>query len=146
MGNQIGNHSWSHPDMTSMSSEDIKKQINDTNAKIKSVTGKKPTVMRTPYGVSNQNVRDNISMPIILWSVDTLDWKTQNADSTYNAIMNHAKDGAVVLMHDLYTPTANAAVRAIPALVDKGYQLVTIEEMALLKGVTLKKGSVYGNF
>ncbi|MBQ4467995.1 MAG: polysaccharide deacetylase family protein [Firmicutes bacterium] len=145
-GNQIGNHSWSHPAFSSMSADDIREQIKDTNNKIKSVTGKAPTIARTPYGITSSSVNSAVNMPIILWSIDTLDWKTQNADSTYNSIMNNARDGAVVLMHDLYSATASASVRAIPALVDRGYQLVTVEEMALLKGVTLQKGSVYGNF
>ncbi len=145
-GNQIGNHSWSHPAFSSMSADAIRKEIKDTNAKIKSVTGKAPTIARTPYGITSSSVNSAVNMPIILWSIDTLDWKTQNADSTYNSIMNNARDGAVVLMHDLYSATASASVRAIPALVDRGYQLVTVEEMALLKGVTLQKGSVYGNF
>ena len=145
-GNQIGNHSWSHPAFSSMSADAIRKEIKDTNAKIKSVTGKAPTITRTPYGITSSAVNAAVNMPIILWSIDTLDWKTQNADSTYNSIMNSARDGAVVLMHDLYSATASASVRAIPALVDRGYQLVTVEEMALLKGVTLQNGSVYGNF
>ena len=145
-GNQIGNHSWSHPAFSSMSADAIKKEIKDTNSKIKSVIGKAPTISRTPYGITSSSVNAAVNMPIILWSIDTLDWKTQDADSTYNSIMNSARDGAVVLMHDLYQATANASVRAIPALVKKGYQLVTVEEMALLKGKSLEKGSVYGNF
>ena len=145
-GNQIGNHSWSHPVLSNLSAEGIKNEISSTSNKIKSVTGEAPKICRTPYGINTEFVRNNVNMPIILWSIDTLDWKTRNADSTYNSIMNSARDGAVVLMHDLYSETAAAAVRAIPALVNNGYQLVTVEEMAMLKGVTLKNATVYGNF
>ena len=146
MGNQIANHSWSHPILSKLSSGDIKDQVSSTNSKIKSVTGYTPKVMRTPYGERTENICSSVGLPIILWSVDTLDWKTQNADSTYNSIMNNARDGAVVLMHDLYAATASAVQRAVPALTNNGYQLVTVEEMALLKGVKLEKGKVYFSF
>ena len=145
-GNMIGNHSWSHPVLSNLSAQGIKDEISNTNKIIKKYTGETPKVCRTPYGINTEFVRTNVNMPIILWSVDTLDWKTRNADSTYNSIMNNAKDGAVVLMHDLYAQTAQAAVKAIPALRDKGFQLVTVEEMALIKGYKLKKATVYTNF
>ncbi len=145
-GNQIGNHTWSHPVLSNLSAQDIKDQISSTAKRVKKYTGEKPKICRTPYGINTEYVRTNVNLPIILWSVDTLDWKTRNADSTYNSIMNSAKDGAVVLMHDLYPETAAAAVRAIPALVDKGYQLVTVDEMAMIKGYKLKNATVYYNF
>ena len=132
--------------LSNLSAQGIKNEISSTNKKVKKYTGKAPTVCRTPYGINTEFVRTNVNMPIILWSVDTLDWKTRNADSTYNSIMNNAKDGAVVLMHDLYSQTADAAVRAIPALRDKGFQLVTVEEMAMIKGIKLKDATVYYNF
>ena len=143
-GNQIGNHSWSHPDLSRMTKANIKKQVRDTNKKIKAVTGRTPKVMRTPYGVATKKVKSNVGMPIILWSIDTLDWKTRNAESTYKAVINNARDGDVVLMHDLYKETAEASKKIIPALKKKGFQMVTVEEMALLKGIKLKDGAVYG--
>ena len=145
-GNQIANHSWSHPAYSSMTADAIRDEITKTNKLIKEYTGKTPTVTRTPYGITSESVNAAVNMPIIIWSVDTLDWQTQSADSTYNSILNHAKDGAVVLMHDLYSATASGAVRAIPVLVERGYQLVTIDEMALLKGVKLEKGKAYYSF
>ena len=85
-------------------------------------------------------------MPVILWNVDTQDWKTRNAESVYREVMRHAKDGNIVLMHDLYASTAEASKRFIPKLVEQGFQLVTVEEMALLKGTKLKAGQVYFSF
>ena len=81
-----------------------------------------------------------------MWSVDTLDWKTRNADSTVNAILKNVKDGSVVLMHDLYSQSAEAAVRAIPELISRGYKLVTISELAESKGVSLENGKAYSSF
>ena len=143
-GNQIGNHSWSHADFSRIDADAVKQQVSDTNSAIKSVIGVKPKIIRTPYGIATSNAKENVGMPIILWSIDTLDWKTQNADSTYNSVINGARDGDVVLMHDLYTQTAEAVKRIVPALKERGFQMVTVEEMALLKGKTLRKGEVYG--
>jgi peptidoglycan/xylan/chitin deacetylase (PgdA/CDA1 family) len=143
-GNQIGNHSWSHPDLSRMKKSKIRKQVNNTNKKIKAVTGETPRIMRTPYGVATKKVKSTVGMPIVLWSIDTLDWKTRNANKTYKAVIKNARDGDIVLMHDLYKQTANASKKIIPELKKKGFQMVTVEEMALLKGVSLKNGGVYG--
>lgn len=146
MGCEIANHSYSHPSFYALSSEAITKEIKRTNRRIEKYTGKKAEVCRTPGGAIGGNINDAVGMPIILWSVDTLDWKTRNADSTYKSVMKNARDGSVVLMHDLYSQTAEAAVRMIPALKKAGYQLVTVKEMSLLKKKPLKDGEVYFRF
>ncbi|MCQ2538123.1 MAG: polysaccharide deacetylase family protein [Lachnospiraceae bacterium] len=143
MGCQIANHSWSHPYYEKLSDSEIKSQISKTNAKIKEISGHSCQVARTPGGSNAQRIKSAVNMPIILWSIDTLDWKTRNADSTYNTVMNKVKDGDIILMHDLYKATASASVRFIPKLVAEGYQLVTVQELALLKGVKLQNGVVY---
>lgn len=102
-------------------------------------------MLRTPGGAVNSNVKSNAGMPIILWSIDTLDWKTRNSSSTINAVINHVSDGDIVLMHDLYSATATASKTIIPKLTEKGYQLVTVEEMAILRG-GVKNGTVYYSF
>lgn len=93
----------------------------------------------------NSTVKSTVGMPIILWSVDTLDWKTRNASSTINAVLNKAQDGDIILMHDLYSATATASQTIIPSLVNRGYQLVTVEEMELLRG-GLENGVTYSSF
>ena len=82
---------------------------------------------------------------MILWSVDTLDWQTRNTDSDIRAVMNGAKDGAVILMHDIHMPSAKAVEVVVPQLVDQGFQLVTISELAESKGITLEVGKRYGS-
>ena len=77
--------------------------------------------MRPPGGGYNTTVKENVGMPMILWSIDTLDWKTRDATSTYNAVISGASSGDIVLMHDLYEATAEASKRIIPYLVDKGF-------------------------
>ena len=80
---------------------------------------------------------------MILWSIDTLDWKTKNAQSTYEAAMA-AQDGDVILMHDIHGPTADAVDMIVPALKAKGFQRVTVSELAAAKGINLENGGAYG--
>jgi len=82
-------------------------------------------------------------MPLILWDVDTLDWKTRNVQSTVTSVMTDAKDGSIVLMHDIHLPTVEAVERIIPMLKQKGYQLVTVSELAKYKKEKLADGAAY---
>lgn len=145
LGCQIGNHTYNHTTLTSVSTSVIQNQISATNTAVKNVTGVSPTVMRPPGGSHNSTVRNTVGMPIILWSIDTLDWKARNSASTVSAVLNHVQDGDIVLMHDLYSATATASLTIIPGLISKGYQLVTVEEMALLRG-GMSNGAVYSAF
>ena len=87
----------------------------------------------------------SVGQPIVLWDVDTLDWKTRNAASSVQTVLNQVKDGSVVLMHELYNASGDAAVTIIPALVERGYQLVTVSELAQFRG-GLAGGTVYYSF
>ncbi|MCD7981956.1 MAG: polysaccharide deacetylase family protein [Clostridiales bacterium] len=145
LGCQIGNHTYNHTTLTTASVATIQSQISLTNNAVKSVTGVSPTIMRPPGGAYNATVRSTVGMPLILWSIDTLDWKTRNSVSTVNSVLNNVKDGDIVLMHDLYQATATASLTIIPSLVSRGYQLVTVEEMALLRG-GMSNGVVYSSF
>lgn len=83
---------------------------------------------------------------MILWNIDTLDWKTRNAQSTIDAVMNKVKDGDIILMHDIHTETVDAALKLIPKLQSEGYQLVTVSELAAAKGKHLLNGNTYTDF
>lgn len=146
MGCQIGNHSWNHGYYSQMNSSQIASQISRCNSAVKKQTGEAPVICRTPGGDKSSKVKNSVGMPIILWSIDTRDWETQNSSKTYSSVVNGAYDGAIALMHDLYKPTADASKRIIPQLVSQGYQLVTVEELRLLKGYKLKPGRVYTSF
>ena len=142
---QIGSHTYSHATLTRLSSAGIKKEMSKTDSAIKKITGQKPTIMRPPGGSYNKTVRNSVGKPILYWSVDTRDWATRSSSKTIRAVLDNAKDGDIVLMHDLYESTASASRTIIPKLVDRGYQLVTIDEMAALRG-GMKNGSVYSSF
>ena len=143
MGCEIGNHSWNHPQLTSLDPAALAAQISSTNRVIRSATGHDPTLLRPPYGSYNSTVAAAAGMPLILWEVDTLDWKTRNVQSTIQSVMSNVKDGTIILMHDIHQPTVQAAEQIIPELKKKGYQLVTVSELAKYKKKKLNNGSVY---
>ena len=145
MGCEIGNHTYEHKSLPNLSETEVKRQISKTNKEVKKAIGEKPVIMRPTGGATNTNIKKWVGMPSIIWSVDTLDWKTRNAQSTKNAVLNHVRDGDIVLMHDLYESTAKASQTIIPALVERGYQLVTVSELAECRG-GMKDTGAYHNF
>lgn len=144
-GNEIGNHTYDHPQLSILGAEQVQQQIAKTDTAVKNAIGTAPSLLRPPYGAYNASTQSLIDKPFILWSVDTLDWKTRNTATTVNCIMNNAKDGDIVLMHDLYATTAAAAEQVIPKLQQKGFQLVTVSELATYKKIKLQNGKRYGN-
>ncbi len=146
IGCEIGNHTYDHKQLTSMSADSIKKEVEDTNKKIKNITGETPTLVRPPYGAVNETVRSTIKAPLIIWNIDTLDWQTRNTEKDISAVMDTLEDGNIILMHDIHTETVDAALQLIPMIQDAGYQLVTVSELAEAKDVTLEDGEKYFNF
>jgi peptidoglycan/xylan/chitin deacetylase (PgdA/CDA1 family) len=146
MGCELANHSYSHPIMTGLTSDQIESQIRKTDNKIKKLTGQKTVLLRAPGGGINSTVKKAAGKPLIQWSDDTLDWKTRSKSATVNYVMKNVQDGDIVLMHDLHEPTMKAALELIPKLKKKGYQIVTVSELAKYKGYNLKKGTVYFSF
>ena len=143
MGCEIGNHTYEHKNLTRVSEAEVKRQITKTNRNVKKVTGQAPVIVRPTGGATNANVKQWVGMPSIIWSIDTLDWKTRNADSTKKAVLDHVKDGDIVLMHDLYSATASASETIIPELVKRGYQLVMVSELAECRGGMKETGAYY---
>lgn len=143
MGCEIGNHTYEHKSLPNLSETEVKRQISKTNKEVKKAIGEKPVIMRPTGGATNANVKQWVGMPSIIWSIDTLDWKTRNADSTKKAVLDHVKDGDIVLMHDLYSATASASETIIPELVKRGYQLVTVSELAECRGGMKETGAYY---
>ena len=142
-GNEIASHTYNHKNLATLSVNEIQTEVSRTEQLIKKVTGVVPTLTRPPYGSMNDTVKSAIHTPLILWSIDTRDWQTRNADKTVDSVLGHVKDGDIVLMHDVYDQTASAAERIIPALVKEGYQLVTVSELATYKKAKLKNGTSY---
>ena len=137
LGMEIGNHTMTHPRLTSISLASVSSQLNSNANVVENVTGIRPALVRPPYGSYSESVISTANLPFILWSIDTLDWKTRNAQKTINAVLSKVKDGDIILMHDLYLPTAQATEVLVPKLIEMGFDLVTISELAERKGVSL---------
>lgn len=146
IGCEIANHSWDHPNLTTLSGTGIANQINSTNDLIYSICGVRPKLLRPPYGSYNSTVRNNCGLPMIIWSIDTLDWKYRDASYVTSVIKKEVRDGSVILMHSIYDSTAEATEIIVPWLIGQGYQLVTVSELAEARGIKLQNGSAYHSF
>ncbi|MGI6440638.1 MAG: polysaccharide deacetylase family protein [Peptoniphilaceae bacterium] len=140
-GSEIGNHSYSHPDLTRLGTEELNAQFALTDQAIESVTGLRPALVRPPYGAYDTDVQTAAGRPLIRWSVDTLDWKTRDAAATIDAVLDQVEDGDIILMHDLHESTATASETLIPALHERGYRLVTVSELMNRRGETGSDGT-----
>ncbi len=145
LGCEIGNHTYAHADLKKLSTGEVQSVVNRTSQAVKNQSGVDVQLLRPPYGSYNSSVSAAAGMPIIMWSIDTLDWKTRSTSATIQCVQQKAYDGAIVLMHDLHHPTAMAADTIVGYLKDAGYQLVTISEMAAYRG-GLKKNGAYSQF
>lgn len=148
LGCETGNHTFEHKTITKLDDSSISSQLAKTNQAISDAAGVSTVVMRPPggaYNAKSMKAVGNAGMSAILWSIDTLDWKTKNKQKTIDAVLNHIKDGDIVLMHDLYSATADAAEVIIPTLTARGYQLVTVSELARYRGGKAA-GKVYSRF
>ncbi len=144
-GHQIANHTSTHPELPSLSSAGIQKEIANCNKYLAAAAGNQTFYLRPPYGSYNKTVRNVCGSPIILWSVDTLDWKYRNANTVYNNIINNTKDGSIILLHDLYKTSVDGALRAIDTLQGRGYEFVTVKELLRRRGITPQNGTVYSS-
>lgn len=146
IGCEIGNHTYSHRRLTELSEKDMKSQINKTNKALKEIIGEGTKFVRPTYGAINSSVRKYVKYPYIMWSLDTEDWKLKDSAKIAEAILSQVEDGDIVLMHDIHEFTYEAMKTVIPELVNRGYQLVTVSELASAHGVTLEKETKYFEF
>lgn len=142
-GHEIGNHSFNHPSLTKLNAEEIAYQVQETDARIAHLVPSAPVLLRPPYGAVNDAVKASIQKPFVLWSIDTLDWKTRNRDAVVKEVVGKVKDGDIVLMHDLYATTADAVEVILPALAKEGYQFVTVSELLAEREIVPAAGTVY---
>jgi len=130
IGCELGNHTWSHPYLPSLDIKQVKKEIRRTNKAVKDACGAEPTVFRPSYGESTDKINKLSGMPVIMWSIDTLDWESRNAKKIVKSVTKEKNlDGKIILMHSLYDATAEATEKLIPILQEKGYQFVTVSEL-----------------
>lgn len=132
-GHQIGNHSWSHPSLTKLSPGAIRKEVRSTSAAVKQATGRGTESIRPPYGAVDKKVRRVLAgepnAHVILWSVDTLDWKHHDPAKTLAAVKQGVQPGGIILMHDIHKTSVDAVPAVVDYLQSKGYTLVTVDQL-----------------
>ena len=129
IGNVIGNHSYNHKWLIKLKDSEIKNQIEKTNEEIQKYTGYTPTLLRPTYGSLNTYLKHFPNMEVVLWTVDTMDWKYKNTNVIVKRATNHLKDGDIILMHDIYKSTANSLDKIITEIKKQGFEIVTVLEL-----------------
>lgn len=132
-GNEIGNHSFNHKWLTHVSSDELINQVNSTQDIIYNTLNYKPVLFRPTYGSVNSTIKNNINLEIVLWDVDTLDWKYKNSKKIADKALSKIKDGSIILMHDTYLYSYEALKIMLPKLKAEGYQFVTVSELNKIK-------------
>lgn len=145
-GNEVANHTVNHKNLNNLSAEDIRKEVENNQSKLNSTLGlDKKYLVRPPYGNANDTVKATVEHPMILWWVDTLDWKSKDPDAVLEEVKKATKDGAIILMHDLYSTTAEATKKVVPWLKEQGYQICSVSEMFAARGVKMENGKTYNS-
>ncbi len=128
-GHLIGNHSYRHIQMTKEGAEQACAEIEQTEEIIRSITGSRPEYLRPPYGAWNEQLECRVNLTPVLWNVDSLDWKLQNTERIVRQVEKDVKSGDIILMHDIFKTSVEAALRIVDDLQKQGYEFVTVEEL-----------------
>lgn len=142
-GHEIGIHTWNHKELTKLSSDEVKNEVNNTATEIEKITGKRPTLVRPPYGSINENVKNSIDNPLILWNIDSLDWKSRDKEKIVPLVLNDVQDGDIILLHDIHSTTVPAVEEILKYLIENDYQVITVSQMLSAKGYDLTKTRVF---
>ena len=146
-GHEIGLHGYSHDSMKNMSRRGIAQELMDTQALLPE--GCRPVFLRPPGGFSSdavQQVAEARGLAILHWSVDPHDWETHNEQAIEKAVLEQVKDGDIILLHDMTTASVEAALDIVDALLKEDFEFVTVSELARIRGLRPKSGSVYQKF
>lgn len=144
IGCEIGNHSWDHANLSKMRKiSQVNKNLNKTKKLVKRLTGYEIKLTRPPYGAISKVMRKKMNQPMILWSVDTLDWKSRNAKAVLKQVKKQVEDGAIILVHDIHESTAEAMKTVLPWLIKNDYDILTVSELMKRKGIKMKNGKAY---
>lgn len=130
-GHLIGNHTFSHVQLTKMKKEDACREVQQTNERICAVTGAPVLYIRPPYGSWNDELQEEIPMTVTLWNLDSEDWKSQNTGKIVELVESEAKEGSIILLHDIFDTSVEAALRIVDDLTAQGYTFVTVDELLL---------------
>ena len=144
-GHQIGIHTYDHVKLTGLSRADFDAQVGRTRDLLAGILGRRDFLLRPPYGMTDASVKAWAESPIIIWSIDPEDWRDQNAPREVAEVTAQARDGAIVLMHDIFPASVDAALQIVDQLHAQGYLFVTVEELFAARHIQLEAGKSYSN-
>ena len=142
-GHQIGNHTWDHVRLQGDEPAHQMQEIQDTDKALKAILGDSGSWLRPPYGLIDQEMNAQIPVPMVQWSVDPRDWESRNTDQTVQAVLSEVQPGDIILLHDIYATSVEAALQIVDALTEQGYWFVTVEELLELNGIRPQAGVLY---
>ncbi|MGN7117201.1 polysaccharide deacetylase family protein [Lysinibacillus odysseyi] len=145
-GHEIGNHTYSHPNARKRTTAEMIEEVNKTNEMIERAAGKKPVLFRPPYGIYTSELleyTEKNGISTILWSVDSLDWESKNAEAIHQVVKENVTNQSIILLHDIYTTTAEALPQLIQMLQKEGYQFITVSELLAIEK-EMHSGPYYG--
>lgn len=142
-GHQIGNHTWSHVRLEGTKVDAIQEEVGRTEALLQELAGGEGYWLRPPYGQLSPGAETLIKVPMVKWSVDPRDWESRDTKKIVQAVLQSVKPNSIILLHDIYPTSVEAALRLTDALQTQGYWLVTVEELLQLNGITPQVGVLY---
>ena len=140
-GHQVGNHTWGHVYLDR--SANAREEIGRTDALLQQLLGEGTYWLRPPYGQITEGLEAQVTVPMVKWSVDPRDWESRDKDKVVAAILEAVDDNAIILLHDIYPTSVDAALEAADILTAQGYRFVTVEELLAVNGVTPQPGVLY---
>lgn len=144
-GHQVGNHTWSHVKLQGGAPDVVAREIRQTDQLLRDILGEDTYWLRPPYGLLNDSQKSQIPVPMVHWSIDPEDWEKLNTRQVVRLVLDGAKPNSIILMHDIYPTSVDAALQIVDALQAEGYLFVTVEELLALNGVEPQPGAMYAS-
>ena len=144
-GHQIGIHTYDHVKLTGLNKTDFDAQVDRTRSILKGVLGHNDFLLRPPYGMTDNGVKTWAGCPIILWSIDPEDWDDKNTARVVEHVVSRARDGDIILLHDIYPSSVEAALQIVDKLHERGFYFVTVSELFAARHLPLEDGHIYRN-
>ncbi len=145
-GSEVGSHTYSHQNLIRISRGAVEDDKDETDEVFKEILGEVPRLTRPPYGDYNDKVAEILDTPLILWSVDSRDWESRDPEKIEEIAVEQARDGSIILFHDIYQTTIDSIPEIIDKLREEGFEFVTVSGLAEIRGEELEKGEVYREF
>lgn len=142
-GHQVGNHTWSHARLEHMDDEEILSEIQNMENLLTALLGEGEYWLRPPYGLIEPGIEQLLTVPMVKWSVDPRDWESRNREKIVQAVLRDVRPNSIVLLHDIYESSVDAALEIVDTLQQEGYSFVTVNELLRLNGITPQAGVLY---